>query len=298
MSNRNYTGFTPGPMKFDDTGGGVTPEQEALINEIPDIKSDITDIETALENIDEFEPSNSGNSGQVLTKGNDGYGWETPSGGSDVGCLATTQIYPATLTVRTHDDILANNPETFNALLSIQTQIRTKDNQSQTIDSLKASAVFNKVPGSVLGYIANITLHLSGIYTLANYVNPMIINIVIRANPVTGDTTKIDLKYSGVAVFNKTFKDIQSFMIDIQSFDICGKEFEPENTGTLGDVLTKTATGYAWQTPSEYGPVQQSLTMNNDTLRETTNLTQGTLNNESESLSDSLSITTSVEVVE
>ena len=188
-------GITPGPVKFDNM-------------EPNDVK--------------QFNPSNTGTEGQILTKTNNGYNWETPSGGSDVGCVATTQIYPATMTVRTHDDILANNPETFNAVLSIQAQIRTKDNKSQTIDGLKASAVFNKVPNSTLGYIANITLHLSGIYTLANYVNPMIINIVISANPVTGDTTKINLKYSGVAVFNKTFKDIKSFaFLDIQSFDIC-----------------------------------------------------------------------------
>lgn len=187
-------GITPGPVKFDNM-------------EPNDVK--------------QFTPSNAGTEGQILTKTNDGYNWATPSGGSDVGCLPSSQIYPGTFTVRTHADILANNPETFNALLDIQTQIRTKDNHSQTIGSLKASAVFNKVPNSTLGYIANITLHPSGIYNFTNYVNPMIINIVIRANPVTGDTTQIDLKYSGVAVFSKTFKDIQSFMLEIKAFDIC-----------------------------------------------------------------------------
>jgi hypothetical protein len=54
-----------------------------------------------------------------------------------------------------------------------------------------------------------------------------------------------------------------------------GSNFTPENTGTEGDVLTKTATGYAWQTPSPYyDPVPQSLTLN-DRLSMTTEIVQG-----------------------
>lgn len=53
-----------------------------------------------------------------------------------------------------------------------------------------------------------------------------------------------------------------------------GSDFTPENTGTEGDVLTKTATGYAWQVPSpSYGPVPQSLTLN-DRLSMTTEVVQ------------------------
>lgn len=217
-------GITPGPVKFDNMEPNdvkqFTPSNTGTEGQVLTKGNDGYGWGD-LPSVDEFTPSNEGTEGQVLTKTSNGYNWETPSGGSDVVCLASPQIYPGTYTVTTHADILASSPETFNAVLSFRAQIITNDNHSQTIDSLKASVVFNKVPNSTIGYIANVTLHPSGIYTLANNVNPMIINIVISANPVTGDTTQIALKYSGVVVFSKTFKDIKSFMLIIERFEIC-----------------------------------------------------------------------------
>lgn len=281
-NNRNYTGFTPGPMKFDDTGGGVTPEQEALINEIPDIKSDITDIETTLENIDEFEPSNSGNSGQVLTKGNDGYGWQDPQGG-EVNNYSVMKFFQIPVT-----DV--SNVDAIQAVYTVKYTEESPSEPGVMIERTSTNTVLVEKTDDQYG-------HFEGSSWIRGTINDKYADVDAYTYFYT-DYLRFHLNITSLV--NDVENNITSVTLD--SYKLInysgGNEFEPENTGTLGDVLTKTATGYAWQTPSEYGPVQQSVTMNNDTLRETTNLTQGTLNNESESLSDSLSITTSVEVVE
>ena len=280
MSNRNYTGFTPGPLKFPDTGG-VTPEQEALINEIPDIKSDITDIETAIGNIDEFEPSNAGTDGQVLTKGNDGYGWKNPQGG-EVNNYSVMKFFQIPETdVSNVDAIQAVYTVKYTEESSSEPGVMIERTSTNTVLVEKTDDQYGHFEGSswIRGTINDKYADVDAYtYFYTDYLR-FHLNITSLVNDVENNITSVTLDSYKLITYGG------------------GNEFEPENTGTLGDVLTKTATGYAWQTPSEYGPVQQSLSMN-DTLRESTNLTQGTLNNESESLSDSLSISTSLEVIE
>lgn len=292
MSNRNYSGFTPGPMKFDDIG--VTPEQKALINDIPDIKSDIadikddiTDIDTAIGNINEFEPSNAGTEGQVLTKGSDGYEWEDPQGGG-VNLYSVMKFFDTPETdVSNVDAIQVVYTVKYTEESSSEPGVMIERTSTNTVLVEKTDDQYGHFEGSswIRGTINDKYADVDAytyFYTVNNNIEHLRfhLNITSLVNDVENNITSVTLDSYKLITYGG------------------GNEFEPENTGTLGDVLTKTATGYAWQTPSEYGPVQQSVTMNNDTLRETTNLTQGTINNESESLSDSLSISTSLEVIE
>ena len=282
-------GITPGPVKFENMEQTdveqFTPSNTGTEGQILTKGSDGYEWDD-LPSVDEFEPENTGTEGQVLTKGSDGYGWEDPQGGG-VNLYSVMKFFQIPETdVSNVDAIQVVYTVKYTEESSSEPGVMIERTSTNTVLVEKTDDQYGHFEGSswIRGTINDKYADVDAytyFYTVNNNIEHLRfhLNITSLVNDVENNITSVTLDSYKLITYGG------------------GNEFEPENTGTLGDVLTKTATGYAWQTPSEYGPVQQSLTMN-DTLRETTNLTQGTLNNESESLSDSLSITTSVEVVE
>ena len=173
-------GITPGPVKFDNM-------------EPNDVK--------------QFNPSNTGTEGQVLTKTNNGYNWQTPSsGGSDVG-FYFMQSYPQEFysADMEHADILIDDLETFNASVGYTITLYDTNGHSPSITGLTESIVFIKRAYSEQSSQYYATAALScydpsigpGTYSI-------LINGAFKANKVVGEDVGLEVGFYGTAMFSKT----------------------------------------------------------------------------------------------
>lgn len=172
-------GITPGPVKFDNM-------------EPNDVK--------------QFTPSNTGTTGQVLTKTNDGYNWATPSSGSDVGFYfvqtSPQEFYSADIE---HADILVDDLETFNASVEYTINLYDPNGHSASIAGLTDSIVFIKRAYSEQSSQYYATTALScynpdigpGTYSI-------LINGAFKANKVVGEDVGLEVGFYGTAMFSKT----------------------------------------------------------------------------------------------
>ena len=189
-------GITPGPVKFDNM-------------EESDVK--------------QFTPSNTGTEGQILTKTSNGYNWETPSGGSDVGMFYNT-IAPGFFEGQIdHGDILVDAPHTINAMITYTIRVK---NGSKTIGSytdMKASVLLNREIIDTHRYHGSCAFNA---YRDSGAIFPILINANIDASVSTGETTSFDLifRYSGVFKKTDSYLTLASVQLEITCIDFCVNE--------------------------------------------------------------------------
>ena len=176
-----------------------------------DVNTKITfaNFKTAL-SIDEFSPSNSGSTGQILTKTSGGYNWadapiSLPSGGTNGQYLQRTSTGYTWATIPTYTSFAPSNSGSTGQILT------------------KTSGGYNWQDAPDTFAVHDVSATGT---TIANddY-------LVFSDESATNDVnTKI------------TFANFKTAL----SID----EFSPSNSGSTNDVLTKTSTGYSWQAAS------------------------------------------------
>lgn len=172
-------GITPGPVKFDNM-------------EPNDVK--------------QFNPSNEGTEGQVLTKTSNGYDWATPSGGSDVGFYfvqtAPQEFYSGSME---HADILVDDLETFNASVEYTIDLYDPNGHSSSIVGLTASIVFIK---RVYAEQSSQYYATTALSCYDPNIGPgtfsILINGAFKANKVVGEDVGLEVGFYGTAMFSKT----------------------------------------------------------------------------------------------
>ncbi len=220
-------GITPGPVKFENMEPNdvkqFTPSNTGTEGQILKKTSNGYNWQTPPD-VKEFNPSNTGTEGQILTKTNDGYNWATPSGGggSDIGIFVAEHFDNASLQPISHGDIIANNPETFNAIIELDADLNI-DGSSYVADRirLRPSVVFCKIPDTTYGYYANCSVHENGLYNNTTSINPLIVNLVFNLKQDPSDNTRVYIKTSATVVYNKENKNITLFNVSVKRISIC-----------------------------------------------------------------------------